>query len=326
MKKYSIIIIFVLLLGLLGLQLLRQNEANSKFEIHEQNEDVSAEDTRETAQALTVGGAVEDQPSQDGEELKEAPIKTLWEDGNFPERLQIADLDMSLVFEGQVSEELKQVILADINLVLGHVKGHEFYNLPSQIPYKMPEQTEAYKANRGLIFNGLRVARPKEYRNNFGHVIEFGGKKNVVVSAELISAYEEAWEARKSKPRKYESLGSFITWLNTAPMEDLKANNPYWLFGYDGISDAYPERAAKMRESLLPKQRKDLQVSHPSILEFTYVDRKVLEEEGAAAEQLPVGVTLADGKYIDENGVPYQQALFLYDGEKWHIAFAPAGT
>lgn len=325
MKRYFIIIIIVFLLGLLGLQFLRQNEKEPTVEILEQIEDVSAENRQGRAQAPAVGLTGELEPLSETEKLKATSTKTIWEEGNFPERLQVADLDMPLVFEGQVSNDLKQVILADINLVLGHVNGHEFYELPSKVTYKMPEQTEAHKANRGLIFNGLRVARPKEYRNNFGRVIEVGGLENVVVSAELISAYEEAWEARKSDPQKYESLGSFIAWLNTAPMEDLKSNNPYWLFGYDGISDAYPERAADLRESLLPKQREDLRVSHPSILEFTYVDSEVLKEEGVE-EQLPVGVTLADGKYIDEEGVPYQQALFLYDGEKWHIAFAPAGT
>ena len=322
MKKYSIIIIFALLLGLLSLQFFRQNEAEPGLESHQQTEVLPAGDRQDTAPALTVG---EEQPPQQEEEPEQASIKTLWEKGNFPERLQVADIDMPVVFEGQVSEELKQVILADINLILGHTKSHGFYNVRPERSYEIPGHDEAFTTNSWLALEGLRVARPKEYHGKFGPVIEFQGEKSVVVPAGLISAYEKAWEARKADPEKYESLESFITWLNTAPMGDLKANNPYWLLGYDGISDAYPEEAAEWRETLLGEQREDLRVRHPSILEFTYADQEVLERE-KLTEYLPIGVTLADGKYIDKNGVPYQQAPFLYDGEKWHIAFAPPGT
>jgi len=324
MKRYFIIIIIVFLLGLLGLQFLRQNEKEPTVEILEQIEDVSAENNQGGAQAPAVGLTGEHEPLSETEKLKATSTKTMWEEGNFPERLQVADLDMPLVFEGQVSNDLKQVILADINLVLGHVNGHEFYELPSKVTYKIPGQTEAHKANRGLIFNGLRVARPKEYRNNFGRVIEVGGLENVVVSAELISAYEKAWAARKDDPEKYESFESFINWFNTASVEDLRSNNPVWLYGYDGISDAYPEKAAELKASFLPKQARFGRpvVRHPSILEFTYLNEELLEKKGAAGK-FPIGVTIADGKYIDEEGIPKGQALFLYDGKKWYIVIAP---
>ena len=333
MKKYSIIIIFALLLGLLSLQFFRQNEAEPGLESHQPTEGLPAGDRQDTAPALTVG---EEQPPQQEEEPEQASIKTLWEKGNFPERLQVADIDMPLVFEGQVSEELKQVILADINLVFGQTKSHGFYNVRPERSYEIPGHDEAFTASRGLIFNGRGYGVPGEFYDNFGEVIEFQGEKSVVVPAGLISAYEKAWEARKADPEKYESLESFITWLNTAPMEDLKANNPYWLFGYDGISEASSEEPAEVRARrkeieevratlLTARTGGPLRVGHPSILEFTYVDQEVLERE-KLTEYLPVGVTLADGKDIDENGVPRQQALFLYDGEKWHIAFAPAGT
>jgi hypothetical protein len=60
-------------------------------------------------------------------------------------------------------------------------------------------------------------------------------------------------------------------------------------------------------------------------LEFTYVDQGTLIKEKAEGK-LPIGVTLAGGYYLNENNIPVQQALFLYDGNKWHIAFAPPGT
>ena len=147
----------------------------------------------------------------------------------------------------------------------------------------------------------------------------------IVFPKELIADYELAWEERNKDPQKYERFESFIDWLNTASMEELKEDNPYWLYGHDGVSDENPELASKIRTQLLGDERSNLKFRHPSILEFTYVDQETLKKEKAEGK-LPVGVTLADGHYLDENDIPIQQALFLYDGNKWHIAFAPPGT
>lgn len=324
MKKYSILLIFAVLVGLLGLRFLLQDEVEPRLELQKKTERASTENTRELAQTSTVEENSGDQPPLKSEELMEASTKTLWEKGRFPERLQVVDLDMPLVFEGQVREELKQVILADIHLIYNAGTTYKKYDWSERSDNPVFNFADENYISSATI--NLRASQvPDIVHKKLGRIVQVDGIDNIVVPAELISAYEEAWKARKSDPIKYESLGSFIDWLNTAPIEELRADNPYWLFGYDGVSDAYPERAAEMRESLLPDQREDLRVAHPSILEFTYVDREVLKQEGAV-EQLPVGVTLADGKYVDENGVPYQQALFLYDGEKWHIAFAPPGT
>lgn len=324
MKKFSILLIFAVLALLLGLRFLGEEEVEPRLEPKKETERASTENTRELAQASTAEENGEDQSPLKSEKLREASPKTLWEKRSFPERLQVADLDMPLVFEGQVGEELKQVILADIHMIYNAGTTYKKYDWSGRSDNPVFNfSDESYVSSATINLRASQV--PDIVHKKLGRIVHVDGVDNIVVPVELISAYEEAWEARKSDPIKYESLGSFIDWLNTATMEQLRADNPYWLFGYDGVSDAYPERAAEMRESLLPDQRKDLRVGHPSILEFTYVDREVLKQEGAV-EQLPVGVTLADGKYVDENEVPYQQALFLYDGDKWHIAFAPPGT
>ncbi|MBC2600754.1 hypothetical protein [Puniceicoccus vermicola] len=324
MKKFSLIISFALFCGLLCLLFLWQNKQEVDAEVHEQTYDASVDGKREMIQAIVAEGDSNDESSQGRVETIEGSTQTPWEKGNLPERLQVADLDIPLVFEGQVTEELKQVILADIHMLYNAGVTYEKYDWSGRPDNPVFDFSgKRYVSSETINLRASQV--PNIVHEKLGRMIQVEGIDNIVVSAELISAYQEAWDFRKANPKKYESLVSFIAWVNTAPMEDLKAKNPYWLFGYDGISDAYPERAEELKESLLPKEREDLQVSYPSILEFTYIDSEVLKNEGAE-EQLPVGVTLADGKYIDNNGVPYQQALFLYDGEKWHIAFAPAGT
>jgi len=321
MKKYPIIIISVLLLGLFGLQLLRQNETNPHPEIDGESEGDSIESAPGAARSSGKEGIKGSQPAQEKEKTTMGSAKTPWEKGDFPERLQIADLDMPLVFEGQVSQVLKQVILADIHLLYSSGVTYEKYDWSGRTDNPVFDFSGQSHVSSETI--NLRASQvPDIVHKKLGRIVQVNGIASIIVPAELISAYEEAWEARKASPEKYESLGPFIEWLNAAPMDELKNQNPYWLFGYDGVSDAYPERAEEMRKSLL---REDLRVGYPSILEFTYVNQEVLEEEGAQG-QLPVGVTLADGKYINEQGVPYQQALFLYDGKKWHIAFAPPGS
>ncbi len=321
MKKYFIIIT-IALIALVLIQFFRCSEPSPIPEIHEKTEVSSSKGARNTIKAPVVEAKMADQSPKEG--LKQSSVQTLWEQGNYPERLQIADLDMPLVFEGAISEELKQVVLADIHMIYNEGVTYSKYDWSGR-----PDNPAFNLSGRNYVSSetiNLKASQvPNIVHRNLSRIIQVNGVDNVVVPEELISAYRKAWEARKAAPEKYESLEPFIDWLNTAPMEELKAKNPFWLFGYDGISDAYPEKAAELRNGLLPKTREDLRVSHPSILEFTYLDREALETEGAT-EQLPVGVTLADGKYVDENEVPYQQALFLYDGEEWHIAFAPAGT
>ena len=176
-----------------------------------------------------------------------------------------------------------------------------------------------------ISFKGEGRHWPKQHQESFGKIAKLNQGDAVVLPKKLIDAYELAWEERTKDPQKYERLESFIDWLNTASMEELISDNPYWLYGYDGVSDDKPELASEIRTQLLGDERSNLKFRHPSILDFTYVDQEVLLREEAEGK-LPVGVTLADGYYLDEGGIPVQQALFLYDGDEWHISFAPPGT
>jgi hypothetical protein len=325
MKKYSIIIIFALLVGLLGFPFLRQSKATPSPEMHGQVEGVSSNDMQGAVQALVVENEGVDEPMKKEEKLKQASTETLWEKGNFPERLQVADLDMPLLFEGAIDEELKQVILADIHLIYSEGVTYDRYEWRGRADNPTFDFAGSnYTSSETINLKASQV--PNIVHEKLSRIIQVNGIDNIVVPKELISAYEKAWEKRKASPEKYESLEIFIDWINTASMEELSAKNPVWLYGYDGISDAHPEKAAELKESFLPKNIRDEPfLRHPSILEFTYVDQAVLEKRGAV-EELPKGVTVADGKYIDEEGIPKGQALFLYDGKSWHIAFAPAGT
>lgn len=322
MKKYAIIIIFAVLVGLLGLQFLRQNKTEPRPEIHGQVEGVSSKEREEAAQASVVESERVNEPLRKEEESKQTSTATLWEKGNFPERLQVADLDMPLLFEGSISEELKQVILADIHLIYSEGITYKRYDWSERSDNPDFDLFRSnYVSTETINLRGKQV--PDIIHGKLSRIVKVSGIDNIVVPEELITAYEEAWASRKADPEKYESFETFIDWLNTASMEELSANNPVWLYGYDGISDAHPEKAAELKESFLPKNiRNEPFVSHPSILEFTYIDQEVLEKKGVAGE-LPVGVTVADGKYIDEEGIPQGQALFLYDGKKWYIVIAP---
>lgn len=323
MKKPFIVIVLVLLLGCIAWLFLKEFKPEPSQNAGQQQEQQAHEKEEVSPKDLVSARLVEEiEPTLLNEGSSSQSNKTIWEQGGFPKRLQVADIDMPLFFEGLINEELKQVILADLHLIFKHLIAHDYYKPRNTRSPDLGGQKFSIK--KGIQFNGKGATWPDTLHGEL-MIIDKNGVNNVVLAKEVVEAYEKAWAARKADPQKYESLESFIGWLNTAPMKELKSENPYWLFGYDGISDAHPEKAAELKDTLLPRQRKDLRVRHPSILEFTYVDQEVLEKEGAIG-QLPVGVTLADGKYIDEEGIPQGQALFLYDGKKWHIAFAPPGT
>lgn len=318
MRKPSRITALVFVLGVLGWLILQKVrlEPNSIDYGQEQGEGSD----RPIKSSVPNNGTLEERPH---EKPSSSATKTIWEQGGFPERLQVADVDMPLLFEGSITDELKQVILADLSLILRHLTGHSYYVPRGLRSFSLGDQE--LSISKGIQLDGKGATWPDLLHGEL-LILNQGGEDKIAISRKVVKAYEKAWDARKSDPKKYEDLGVFVEWLNTASLGELKIDNPYWLIGYDGVSSSHPEEAAKMKdELLLGNAREDLHVRLPSILEFTYVDQEVLEKEGAVGK-MPEGVTLADGKYIAEDGVPYQQALFLYDGEKWHIAFAPSGA
>ena len=62
--------------------------------------------------------------------------KIFWEGQTYPERLKVADIDLPIVFEGEVSEELKQVMLADIHMIYAHMKSYEIYDLHQEVFFR----------------------------------------------------------------------------------------------------------------------------------------------------------------------------------------------
>lgn len=318
MKSKILCIIFFLALCFLGLW----------FFNHKPEEDPIALRQDINSQGASAGSRLKERDAKTIRKSKDKTgavqkTKTFWEKQVYPERLKVADVNIPIVFEGEISEDLKQVILSDLHMIYAHKLSHNFYNLHEKKIFK----TVGLEADRVISFEGnsLRNTVPKQYRQKFGRVAKSTQVDVIVFPKELIADYELAWAERNKDPQKYERLETFIGWLNTASMEELKKDNPYWLYGHDGVSDEDPELASEIRNQLLGDERSNLKFRHPSILEFTYVDQETLVKEKAEGK-LPVGVTLADGHYLDENDIPIQQALFLYDGNKWHISFAPPGT
>ncbi|QQL45769.1 hypothetical protein [Sulfuriroseicoccus oceanibius] len=308
--KYTLISIVLLVAGFLGWWLLSlEPKGNPIAVIQDADEQI--------ASSLPDEGVIARAAAADGE----SRIRTLWEKHVYPQRLKVADVDFPVVFEGDVPEELKQVILSDVHMIYGHMESHEIYELHNEISVGGGNIV----LTKRLGFRGRGRHWPEKHQGAFGGIAMLDSEDTVVFPKQLTDHYELAWRARNDAPAKYEKLEIFIDWLNSASMEELGADNPYWLYGYDGVSDENPELAAEMRARLLGDDRSVLKFRHPSILEFTYVDQEVLKKDKAEG-QLPVGVTLADGFYLDQSNVPVQQALYLYHGGKWYIAFAPPGT
>ena len=172
------------------------------------------------ASASTKGGTGPENPTP---ALAEPLI---WEQAEYPERLTVADLDMPLIFEGAVSDELKQVILADLHLVFGHLTTHKTYKLRDSQRESYTYQDVEMWSESHVVFSGGNVYRPDQYDNVFGSVVQIGNQDHVVVPESLVAAYAKAWERKKANPEIYRKLEEFVdlmgeVWAGTAEAKDL---------------------------------------------------------------------------------------------------------
>lgn len=321
MNKCLIVTIFASALGFSGSLFSKEMEPEPNIGSHEQAQETRSEESEKPVIDSPEENGVSERLSQ--KKLTAVSGKTVWEQGGFPERLQVADLDIPLLFEGPISEELKQVILADIRLIYGKGTTFQRYDWSGRPDNPVFEISgDQYLSVETINLRSSQV--PNLVHGKLNRLIEIDEIEYIVVPHELIKSYEQAWAARISDSEKYEELEFFLDWVNSASLEALKDDNPFWLLGYDGILDSHPKEVAKMKEELLLTNFEHLRVGHPSLLEFTHVDLAVLESYGSVGE-LPLGVTLADGKNIGEDGMNYGQMPLLYDGNKWFILFGPGG-
>ena len=133
---------------------------------------------------------------------------TAWVPENMPTTISAGGTEFSVLFESDLSQELRKAIIYDLNLIYGHLDSHEFL---------YPNETKIFTINgvshqsiRFLKFTGRGRFFPNELSGKFGFMIE----DEIVVPEDVCLEYKRAWIQKSSNEESYSALLDFIDRLN----------------------------------------------------------------------------------------------------------------
>lgn len=223
--------------------------------------------------------------------------------------LKVQDLEIPLLFGESVSNEMKQLILSDLNIFYSNAK-YTIHNWEKTAPSLVKEREfygKKHLVKRMLSFKNAYP--PKVVKKNFGDLTEINGQDNMLIPEKVVRAYEEAKSITDSYSAEYAELNSFLKTITEANTE-----NPLLLHPKDFI---YLENTPILQEleqnpSLIPKYQKlysEVALRPASILSFA-VDE---DSEGET-------ILRASTYTLKEDGITLGAEVFLlYTSGLWKI-------
>lgn len=239
-------------------------------------------------------------------------VKSYWLEKQRPERLQVSDLDMPLVFTGsKISNELKQVILADLDLIYGDWCSYEKYNWSGRASKAYDVDGKQWKSEDNIDFSGAYA--PTLLHENFGWFGEYENQETVFVPEVVIEAYKKAWQLRDENQMIFQELENFIEEVNLASAENPVERLPRELMWTPQQNAPQPSEIKAIVKSFSA-----VELRGPSLLD---VSKNVNRE----AEGEPSFVAKA---YILKNGtnIPQTKVVLVYDEDSWKFVYGALGT
>ncbi len=134
--------------------------------------------------------------------------------------LKLGSKILPLVFEdGDYTEELRKVIIADMNLIFGHLGDYQFLKLHEPVWFVIGGRK--IKAVEHIDFKGPGRSWPDEYSGEARSrligcwfIVRLESKPYWVVERELIKAYRKTLDLRKKEPKGFKALDEFIKAYN----------------------------------------------------------------------------------------------------------------
>ncbi len=232
--------------------------------------------------------------------LKKEPVDKVFKfaDTNFP---------MTFV-DGDWPEELKNLVHEDMNLIFSHLTNYEII--------KDPRPTEAYQlsgeaviSTHYILFNGRGRIWPDAYDRERGRLVRRDGEFHLVVSEEVLAAYEKALEYKHDNRVMFEKLNEFIATLNDPEAVDRISNNArlsrdmFYFYQQErppGESFPYQQNLQEVNE---------INIRMPSILSF--------EEQDHNGEKICITSTLMRSKEDPDFFTDFPP--FCYVSNKWYV-------
>ena len=131
-----------------------------------------------------------------------------------PMSLTIGKMSLPLVFpDAEASPELRQVVARDLQLIYGHLNGHEVVRRVGTFPQVMVKG-QAVEATKLLTFTGSGRFCPRPIDGEIGYVGTVDGHEGLLISVKVVAAYSEAIDRRAAQPAAYREIDHFVDALN----------------------------------------------------------------------------------------------------------------
>ena len=190
-----------------------------------------------------------------------------------PENLTIADWGIPLLFETDVSRELKQFVLRDFDVLFANARDYELYDL-NQIKRSEISNVEingaVLRVEKRLYFLSSRL--PDLLHENLGDVVIQDGTEKLLIPAVVLDAYKNALNLTKEYAFEFDALNKFVRMVT-----DATEYSPFTLHPKDVFympESPVLDRLEKEPHLVIEAQKfysKTTQVRMPSVLEFKKV-------------------------------------------------------
>ncbi len=231
--------------------------------------------------------------------------------------LKLGSKTLPLVFEdGDYTEELRKVIIADMNLIFAHVEDYQFLKLHKPVWFVIGGRK--VEAIEHIHLKSPGVFRPETYKAaKSGLVVRLDGKRHLVVSRELLKAYRKALEFKKKNVKMFAQLEKFIETFNRHGLPALKGDELDDYFWFHKSTLRYLEGRRKNPNKFL-KQFKSWKLTRLSLLNIEMLS------ESLPGEELDMFVAVIC--QLDDKGVPYNETGLVYHDGRWKIPMVDPGT
>lgn len=216
--------------------------------------------------------------------------------------LTVGKLTLPLGFtDTAASPKLRQAVAHDLQLIYGHLSGHEVVSVGAFPPVTIQGQPIA--PVKLLNFTGSGRHSPAQISREIGYVGNVDGREALLISDKVVAAYREAIERRDSNPAAYVQIDRFVDELNL--MGNKPIQDPSELFVIDpAVSKQFDEVGAQA----FAQQFAGRKYRAPSLLEI--VDGSKVSERYKGRLVAKLYIVTPDGL---EDGMP----PIIFDKGRW---------
>ncbi len=233
---------------------------------------------------------------------------------NQPLALTVAKLTLPLAFaDTGENPDLRQTVVRDIQMVYGHLGGHEIVNagvMPAVIVKGV-----AITPTKLINFTGTGRYFPKVIDGEIGYVGNVDGTEALLINEKVITAYREAMERRSALPAAYEKIYQFVDDLNLLATKPI--NNPRELFVLDPTMATENSQLEQISPQVFAQQFGGQQYRAPSLLEVM---------DGARISDQYKGRLVAKLYVLTENGLKDNMPPIIFDQGHWKFLIVSPPT